>query len=374
MRPLLERLRLCVRERGPISFAEYMEAALYDPAAGYYGRGRAPGREGDFFTAGDLGSGLALLLATQIQETLQRVPEIPRPRIVELGPGSGRLLVTLLEVLGREAPELLSGVEVAAVERSAALAGLQRENLGARAADTVRWAGLDELARAPAPAVVLGNELIDALPVRRLVLRQGRLLELRVALGDDRLLELVERDAAPELRAELDGWGFRPPEGCVFEIRPAAGPLLCDLAAAVPVGLLLLIDYGDEASTLFGPARPNGTVRAYSGHELVSPLEAPGERDITASVDFTALARQAEAAGFEVLGTRPLVEAALALGAAERIAALAGAADREALRTRMSLLSLTAPGGIGSSFQVFVAVRGEGVEPVRALGPLRRSE
>lgn len=283
------------RVGGWISFARYMELALYAPGLGYYVAGAAKlGEAGDFITAPELSPLFGATLATQVAEVLAQTGG----RVMELGAGSGRLAADVLAAL-RDQGRLPERYQI--LEVSPDLAQRQREILAARVPDLldrVEW--LDAMPRAFS-GVVLANEVLDALPIHLLAWKAGAVCERGVSLEQG-----------------LFGWSERPlPPGPLRDAAAAItveGPYLSEISLAVPAlvaalgtalerGVLLLIDYGFGRAEYYHPQRSQGTLMCHYRHRAHGdPLFLPGLQDITAHVDFTAVAEAGIDAGLNLLG------------------------------------------------------------------------
>ncbi|HEX6330037.1 MAG TPA: SAM-dependent methyltransferase [Actinomycetota bacterium] len=281
------RIRSLIRREGPITFARFMEEALYGPG-GFYQRPPV-GTQGDFVTSPHVHPVFSRLVGAAVEALWEELGR-PRPlRVVELGAGDGTMAREIVDGFGRGGVELdYVAVEVSAGAR-AALA-----HRGIRAAERI-WR-LDRLD----PGVVLANELLDNLPFRRVRRRAGELVEVVVGLDDDRLVEL-EVPSREELPVPA------PREG--EEVLMPVGAFGCvdDLATALGSGYALLIDYGSVVGT--------AEVRGYRAHRLVTDLlERPGTADVTAGVDFAAITAHAERRGLQVFEPVTQRAALLALG------------------------------------------------------------
>ncbi len=296
---LLQRIRERIGRSGDcLPFDAFMDAALYEPGLGYYSNGLLPfGEQGDFVTAPESGPVFGRCLARAIASVLQQLDE---GMVMELGAGSGRLA---LDVLGEL--QQLGALPAIILERSAAMRALQRQTLAAanpRLEQHVTW--LEELPAKPLSGVVFGNEVADALPVKRFRWRNGEVRELGVAWGDDRLSE-CERAGAGSLQArvehlaQLGEWaGTYQSEYC-----PALGPWVRGLADCLERGLLLLVDYGYGRAEYYHRQRSMGTLICHYRHRAHDDaLRYPGLQDITAFVDFTAIAEAATQAGMQLQG------------------------------------------------------------------------
>lgn len=281
--------REIARAGGWLPFDRYMHLALYEPGLGYYARAHAPFGllpEGgsDFVTAPELSPLFGRALAEQVRQGLQACGA---PEVWEFGGGSGALAEQLLESLG-EAVQRYTIVEV-----SAALAARQRERLS-RFAPRVAWA--QELP-ARIDGVLVGNEVLDAMPARLLAFDGSRWHERGVAVHEG---QLVFADCPTDARPPVPG-PFVP--GTVTEIHPQAQAFVTTLAERLGHGLVLLVDYGFPQDEYYHPQRTGGTLMCHRAHRAdAQPLADPGEKDLTVHVDFTAVALAAQEAGLEVLG------------------------------------------------------------------------
>ncbi len=321
-----------------------MAAALYDPANGYYARPAGQvGRGGDFFTSVSTGPLFGRLLARHIAAWHREAGSPDRWRILECGANDGSLAADILAALGD-----LRGLEYAIVEPLPLLAAAQRERLPA--ARIVR--SPEELAGDAQPSFVLGNEVIDALPFH-VIESDGRGWRLQgVTLSaDDRFIWTDLGEAPPELVA-----GLPPrPAGYRSEVRDNLLPFLTPLAAAMTGGRMLWLDYGFERDDYYHESRTTGTLRTFSRHRAAEdPLESPGEIDITAHVDFTALGEALVQSGGTVLRFenqgRFLTEAAKPW-----LLELEGRTDEATRKDLRSFQTLTHPGHLGAKFHVMEA-------------------
>ncbi|MBD2844415.1 SAM-dependent methyltransferase [Paenibacillus sp. IB182496] len=288
-----------------IAFRDYMAMCLYDPEAGYYRSGPARvGRQGDFYTMSGIGTVLAELVAGAVRELAEQL-EAP-VRITEWGGGTGQLAEQMLTVWQAGAPRWLERVAYRFIEDHPA----HREAAAVRLAPWRRALGeLELLGSAEAEAadregrleIVLANELLDAMPVHRVTLAAGRLMELGVTLAPDsgRLRECLMPLSDERLETALEQDGIALEEGQQAEVGLDAARWLSRLLASAATRAIVLLDYGDLASPLTAPHRRAGTLRAYAGHRLADPLARPGEQDLTADVNFSACMRLAAASGWQ---------------------------------------------------------------------------
>ncbi|WP_375461764.1 class I SAM-dependent methyltransferase [uncultured Enterovirga sp.] len=343
MTALLSELRAIIAEEGPLPLSRYMAMALGHPAHGYYMTRDPLGAAGDFTTSPEISQMFGELLGLWAGAVWDGMGRPDRIALVELGPGRGTLMADALRAV-RIVPGLESALSVHLVETSPPLRERQRLML-AEAGPPVTWH--ETLADVPAgPSIVLGNEFLDALPVGQWVWRETGWHERLVGLGPDGSLAY---GLAPDPEPGLSGLPGEP--GDIREIGVAAAVAVRSVAERLVTdgGAALLIDYG---STDPGPGP---TLQAVRRHRHVDPLAEPGEADITAHVDFGAVARAASGAGARVHGPVPQGAFLSALGIAdraERLAARADAASRAAIDVAIARLAGTQEGAMGELFKV----------------------
>ena len=372
---LIERIRSEIRAGGPITFARFMELALYEPELGYYRTPtERPGRGGDFLTAPDLHPIFGAAIARQLDEVHRRLGAPGRFVVREDGAGSGSLALAILEALAGEgrlggvagSPALVQAIRYVPVESNP----YRRDQLVARLT-AAGFAGALELGpaeAAPEPGAVVANELLDALPVHRVVGRAGGLRELYVDWVGDRFVEVEAEPSTAALAARLDAEGIRLADGARGEICLAIEPWLREAVAGLASGIVLIIDYGADAAGLYGPERSSGTLRAYVGHRVHDDWSiGVGRQDLTAHVDFTALDGAAGAVGLDPLGRTSQAAFLLGAGLEELVEAIRSdpaTSVEDWLAVRSSVRRLLDPRGLGG-FQV--AVLGRGVTPTPPL-------
>jgi NADH dehydrogenase [ubiquinone] 1 alpha subcomplex assembly factor 7 len=341
--PLGEALAARIRADGPMTVADYMAACLGDPRFGYYTTREPFGAGGDFVTAPEVSQMFGELIGLWAVATWQAMGS-PSPFVLaELGPGRGTLMADALRA-ARIRPEFAAAVRVNFIETSPRLRAVQAETLSG--VDVAWRPRIDDLPEAP--AIFIANEFFDALPIRQFVRTVEGWAERMVGLGDDGQLAFGLRPA--EFVAGL-------PERPVAQPQPVAIRETCAPAAGIMAalaghlsrwrGAALVIDYGYQ-----GPAFGD-TLQAVRGHAYDDPLAAPGEADLTAHVDFAALAKAARAAGAK---TRPLVtqrEFLMRLGLRERAERLGRDKDSDArARLASEVERLAGPDAMGTLFKV----------------------
>ncbi|HEX4858064.1 MAG TPA: SAM-dependent methyltransferase [Usitatibacteraceae bacterium] len=346
------------REGGWISFARYMELALYAPGLGYYAAGaRKFGTAGDFVTAPEISPLFGQALARAIQPVLIETAG----EVLELGPGTGRLAFDILqECEALDAPPrryALLEVSAELRQRQAALL----DTLPSQLREKVVW--LDALPR-NIEGVILANEVLDVVPLH-LVLREGaRWLERGVAddAGQLTYADQPLQDVSLVARAEAIGascFGGAVPEGYLIEISPAAGALVASLGESLSRGAALFIDYGFRAAEFYHPDRSMGTLMCHYRHRAhADPFLHPGLQDITAHVDFTAAAEAGAAVGLEVAGYTSQAQFLLAGGLAEVLMRVNRHDSKSWLNATSAVQRLTAPSEMGELFKVLGFTRG----------------
>lgn len=288
-----------------MAFRRFMEISLYDPEVGYYTRAAAgPGPGGDYVTSPELHAAFGALLCAQL-EAMWRSLGRPDPFwLVEGGPGTGAFVADVLAVAAEAFFPFARALRVALIERVPALRECQRAALGDWAGSALWLEAGPEAWPRLGPGCVFANELLDALPVHRVVMRQEGLRECFVAVRDGRFTEVEEAPSTPLLALQVEAGGGTLSVGCYGEVNRDAPAWIQTGPGLIERGYALLIDYGEWANRLYGLARPRGTLRCYRHQVLLEdPLACAGQRDITAHVDFSAVARAARQAGLELLGT-----------------------------------------------------------------------
>jgi SAM-dependent MidA family methyltransferase len=331
-----------------MSVAEYMAHCLGDPDHGYYATRDPFGAAGDFVTAPEVSQMFGEIVGAWLIEAW-RLSGAPAPvRLVELGPGRGTLMADILRVAAR-VPDFSRTASVHLVEMSPVLKQIQTMTLSASGVEASWHASFNDV---PAGALLLvANEFFDALPVRQFVL---------LDVWRERAIGLDARDRLSfGIGTGTLDRGPDMPQGSIFEVRPAAEALTTEIAARLVAdgGAVLVIDYGHAQSA------PGETLQAVRGHAFADPLERPGETDLTAHVDFAALAQAAKSAGALAHGPMPQGEFLAALGLVERAGKL-GADANEATREALSAAveRLAGQEQMGTLFKVLALTR-QGVIP-----------
>jgi len=356
---LLEILRRRIAERGPIPFSEFMEAALYLPGRGYYARPEDPvGRhdESDYYTAPSRHPAFGLLLGRQVAECLRNLGGGPW-EVVEAGPGSGALFVAVLQELRRLGIGRPGDLRGTLVEANSLRAEAQRRRLEEAGFDRgIRWISPAEWEDSPGRlrGCILANEVLDAMPVHRLVFREGDLREIYVDWKDG-LVEVTGAISRPEIRRELDRQGFSPREGQEIEVGLEAIRWIRRVGGKLERGYAILADYGYPAPEIYSPRHHRGTLLAYHRHGTSEEyLERVGFQDLTAHVNFTSVLDAARESGLVARGPVSQGRFLLALGALECLGKPEERFNLDEYRDRKALQDLFLPGGLGESHRVLV--------------------
>jgi SAM-dependent MidA family methyltransferase len=340
-----------IRTLGWIPFRRYMELALYAPSLGYYAGGaRKFGRGGDFVTAPELTPLFARALAAQIVEIMQS----SAPAILEFGAGSGALAVELLAELDRrgQLPTRYGILEVSPDLRERQRARLAQ--LDPRCAARVEW--LDALPERFS-GCVLANEVLDAMPVDLLTWSTEGMLERGVALNAGGDFEWQDRLAPPDLVSATGR--LAPPAPYTSELQRTARAWISSWAARLEAGALLLVDYGFPAAEYYHPQRSSGTLMChYRHHAHGDPFYLPGLCDITAHVDFSAIAEAGLDAGLTLLGYTGQAQFLMNCGLLDTLGQVAEPGSARYARATAAVQKLLSPAEMGELFKVIALGRG----------------
>ena len=353
---LANRIREKIDRNGPIPFSAYMEMALYEPGLGYYSAGlRKFGADGDFVTAPELGDVFARCIAGQIEQVADALEDFS---ILEVGAGTGRLACDVLAAL--PAGSMPSRYMI--LERSADLRARQEAEIANRhpaLVDRVEW--LDEPPADPWQGVLLANEVIDALPVELFSLQSGQVKQQCVAHGENGFY--WQSAPAPDylethVRHVLGDSLGHLTEDYTSEICLMLAPWLDGLTAGLERGYALFIDYGYSRRDYYSPQRHMGTLICNYRHRAHDdPFVYPGLQDISAFVDFTALAEAADSCGLECAGYTSQAMFLLGSGLEDAVQRLEPLDDRERMTLATEIRELTMPGAMGEKFQVMALGR-----------------
>jgi SAM-dependent MidA family methyltransferase len=371
-----------IRDRGPMPFSRYMELCLYDPCEGYYSRNSNQfGKAGDFVTSSDVHAVFGRLLARQFEEMWQALDRPSRLELLELGPGRGLFARDVLDWSRKKFPDFFASLKYTLQESSPALQAKLQETLAdhiatGRVARTllsaqVRRVSEGSLIRSCSsntPLIIFANEFFDALPVE-ILSSQGK---LHLAIHGDRLSEVWLPSMADEL-AFLDRYSVHPEVNERIEVPLAAQDWITDVAANIHRGFLLTIDYGYTRSDQLA-GRHRGTLMAYRQHSTSSnPYEAPGEQDLTAHVNFTALSALLQQAGMTTQRLITQSQFLMGIGECNQFADAFEECrlSQERAKVALQLKHLISPEGLGETFQVLIASKQVEEGKVTSLSGLR---
>ena len=356
---LRERLRARIVRDGPISFHDWMQIALYDQREGYYCRSDRLrwGRAGDYRTAPEVSPLFAATFARYFAKLFAEMGS-PQPwTIMEVGAGSGEFAQIVLESLALRHPSVYAATRYVIDEINSASSERIRERLS-QFRERVDFCRLDHIAR-PIKGVIFSNELLDAFPVHRVVLRDGHWRELRVGVNDQGKFIWSEAELPNDRVANyLDTSEVLFSEGQVVEINLDAEDWIARAAAALERGFMISVDYGDERGDLLrARERHEGTLRAFHRHGFVEDVLAnPGEQDLTTTVNWTQIKQAGERAGLRTVKFERLDQFLTHEGLLDELEQLANEQKSgvDILRLRTSAREMIMPHGLASSFQVLV--------------------
>jgi len=315
--PLSQKISSRIREAGhPLTFAQFMEMALYDPDHGYYmtGSDRCSGENsdspigmdgGDYYTAPCLPPFLAKCLARQVQEIDELLEQPTEFTLLEMGPGEGRCIKDVLDEVTRLDPGLCARLSIILVESSPYLRRLQERMLEANSKTAkIMWASnLGVLDDDSLVGMVLSNELVDAFPVHRVRMTSEGLKEIYVNHVGGQFVEQLEAPSTDELSNSLKALDVDLPVGFTTEINLNAVDWMQQVARVLRRGVVVTIDYGHTSQDYVSPVRKDGTLLCYYRHTVATnPYERIGEQDMTAHVNFSSLALVGEQAGLSLTG------------------------------------------------------------------------
>jgi len=357
MTRLQARIAELIAGTGPIPVSEYMATCLFDPQDGYYTTREPFGAEGDFVTAPEISQMFGELVAVWLYQAWQALGRPNPVTLAEIGPGRGTLMKDMLRALMRLDPGFAGSATFAMIETSPRLAKVQKATLSEAGAG-IGWH--ETIATLPeAPLLIVGNELFDAIPIRQFVRMGGGWRERMVGLDETGGLRFFAGAASLD-PALLPPGADEAPEGAVAEMAPARTALMAAIAERLARhgGAGLFIDYGYLEPGI------GDTLQALRRHRHEDVLQSPGEADLTAHVDFAALAAAARAQGLHA-GLTTQGAFLLAMGLLERAGRLGGTAG-EAGRERISdaVERLAGPQAMGDLFKVMAVLpKGVAVAP-----------
>jgi SAM-dependent MidA family methyltransferase len=366
--PLAELLAERIRRYGPMTFADFMRECLYHPTHGYYSKPEAK-RFADYYTSVDVHPVFGRLLARQFAEMWERLERPEEFTLVEAGAGVGRLAGHTLDACERNFSAFYEALRYIAVERSSArreqaLAGTKRHVANGR------FTAAAEIPAHIRAGCVFSNELMDALPVHRVVQTGGVLNEVFVGFQDGKFAEFLAPVSTCAITEYFEVQGIALLDTQNAEAGLEACDWISEVGRRLECGYMLTIDYGHRARELFDEHHMRGTLLAYQSHRATENfLDSPGEQDLTAHVNFTALETWGNRAGLQTVGYTSQTAFLLALGQGNEFADLYEDKQTEAVRVRarLQLKMLIHPEGMGERFMVLIQEKGLTGGPLTGL-------
>jgi SAM-dependent MidA family methyltransferase len=358
MLSLPERLRARIQSEGPITFHDFMAAALYDEEAGYYCRERQRwGREGDYRTSPERSVLFPATFAKYFARLFHNLGSPASWVVLEGGAGSGQFAEGVLETLRLRAPEVFEATRYVIDEVSPLSRALAAERL-ARFCSQVEFARMRDLGSVPI-GIIFSNELLDAFPVHRVTIRNGQLAEFFVDANKAGAFEwTLQEPSTPDLENYFADLDHRLTEGQIAEVNLGARKWIGAAAEILGRGFLVTVDYGATAAELLSSSvRADGTLRSFRRHKFVDDLLAsPGERDITSSVNWSDVMQTGVSRGFETIVFQRQDRFLMSEGLLEELELRVSETVDEAERSRLraSCRDLILPDGMAASFQVLV--------------------
>jgi len=343
-----------IESKGPITFAEFMDIALYWGEGGYYTSSVGPwGGGGDYITSIDVSPVFARVMALAVIEMWEALGSPRSFVLIEAGAGRGYLSLGILDALERLSPCLYDALKVELVEVN--------PNLREGPSEKVSWR--DELPSAGSVeyGVIISNELIDSFPFHRVGYADGSLNEIYVDCEGDRLLDVEGPLSESGIKVYFEDAGLELYPGQRAEVNLLAGPWVERAAAILKNGFVVTIDYGLPARELYGIDRIGGTLMCHYRHKAnFEPYLRIGSQDITSHVDFTNLCGRGLKVGLKLAGFTTQKNFLLGLGVLEELieTEAAGMADYDNIKHNRAIAGLIAPGGMGDTFKVLVQYKG----------------
>jgi len=366
--PLAELLADRIRRFGAMTFADYMRECLYHPVHGYYSKAESR-RFADYYTSVDVHPIFARLLTRQFAEMWEHLGRPAEFTLFEAGAGVGRFAAQVLDFCEAKLPAFYEALKYVSVECSAA----RREQAviqAKRYSDTGHFTALAEIPAHISTGCLFSNELLDALPVHRVVMDGGAMKEIFVGFRDNQFVDVLAPLSTCAISEYFAVHEIVLREGQHAEVGLEACDWISEVGRRLGRGYVLTIDYGHPASELFDDRHMRGTLLAYQNHRADEEFYAsPGEQDLTAHVNFTALERWGKRADLETEGSASQTAFLMALGQGNEFADLYDEGQTEAERTkaRLQLKTLIYPEGMGERFQVLVQRKGVAALPLTGL-------
>ncbi|MXY47329.1 MAG: class I SAM-dependent methyltransferase [Chloroflexi bacterium] len=360
-------IRQRIHRHGKITFAEFMQIALYHPTDGYYTSERPFGADGDYYTSPAAHPAFGALFAVQLFGVWRGMGRPTDFTVVEMGAGNGILANDICAYVSDLSADFADSLRYICIDRYAPADSWQSTGEGAIHIDRLI---ADKLPLKGVVGCFISNELADAFPVHRFEIVNGDPREIFVSLDDSRdFVELLDTPSTPIIAQRLDALGFALENGQRGEVNPHIKSWIGEIAAALDTGIVITIDYGYEAVDLYAPERKYGTLQAYYRHtDGNSPYRRIGRQDLSAQVDFTLLQCEGRAAGLNTLAYTTQSEFLHALGIRDVMLQLRSAPISHHVRSAnlMAMRQLVQPDGLGR-FRVLVQEKQSGVASIEKI-------
>ena len=375
----LRRFILSQTDKGPLPFSQFMEWCLYHPEFGYYqSTGVTTGAQGDYYTSPSVSPLFGHLIAKQLFQ-MAEILGGENFDVVEMGGGRGFLCEDILDWVEKTSPDFYQHLRYHLIETSSPFLKEQRKRSSEKEREgRVFWidSKLFEEGKVQIQGCFLSNELVDAFPVHRVILDQGKLREIYVTHRNGQFEEQWGELSDPRIASYFHSMDITLQEGQKAEVNLLALEWMESVARCLQRGFVLTIDYGYLAEELYAPHRREGTLLCYFQHEASeNPYERLGEQDITSHVNFTSLIRKGEEVGLRFTGLVPQYRFLIGLGILEQMETLGKElSELDGLKLRLSLKHLIEPEmGMGEVFKVLIQHKGMGqpqLDGLRDLGSI----
>ncbi len=340
-----------INEKGKITFADFMDLALYHPEYGYYTSGKEKiGKRGDYYTSSDVHSVFGELIARQLEQ-MWRLLGSNRFTVVEIGAGKGWLCHDILNYVRNEYPEFFEKIDYKIVEISRNLIERQSNTLKGLE-EKVSWESFSEdgFSFNPIEGCFLSNEFVDSLPVHQVVVENNRLKEIYVTTTDDMFCEKIDELSNPELEDYFDNSKINLKEGQRAEVNLKALDWVKNISYCLNRGFVITMDYGHLAEDLYSEERYRGTLMCYYEHTTSeNPYERVGNQDITSHVNFSSIIEEGARSGLSTTGFTRQSNFLIALGILNKMNEVQGDISK-----LLTMKNLFLPGGMGDIFKVLI--------------------
>lgn len=362
---LAERLRQCIRREGPITFRDWMASALYDESEGYYCRNDRVvwGNAGDYRTSPERTPLFAATFARYLAKLYEEMGAPANWTILEAGAGAGHFARGVLKTLAQQFPRVFDATQYVIDEISVSSCTRIRETIQAFN-ERVEFLPINKIQEPIQTGVIFSNELLDAMPVHRVVLHHGKLLELCVGINEAEEFIWIETEpTTSRLKDYFDSFDVRLNEGQIAEVNLDAAEWLCRAAEKLERGYIITVDYGAEADELYNlPHRSEGTIRTFARHRLADDvLSNPGSQDITSTLNWTHLKQESARCGLETIRFERQDRFLIQEGLLDQLKEMTEGAEQNAVAfvLRTEARDMVLPNGMSASFQVLVQRREE---------------